>query len=242
MKKKTILLVDDDEVVRDMIKEALETKYAVVEASRHSEAVEKMGPLIDLAIIDFVLPDGDGLDVLEAVRKHRQTLPAIIMTAYGHESVAIRAVRAGVTDYIKKPLGLSYLLRRVSEILGDKEKDEIEFEEPRSREDFIMDGIALHLERKYMENLQLNDLYLMAGMCKTKFCRLFNKRFGQSCMAYLNTIRVRNAEELLKNPHLTITEIAHFVGFRSLSQFHRIFRKTSGISPLEYRRSYDMNR
>lgn len=208
MERKTILLVDDDPAVRDVIRFALEKKnFIVLEASNYSEAIEQMRNPIDLAIIDYILPDRDGFEVFKEIRKVRPTLPAIIMTAYSTESVVLNALRKGVTEYIKKPLSLSYLMSKVSEMLGE-EKGTVGSEDVKSRDEFIIDGIAAYMEERYRENLTLEKLTAMAGMNKDKFYKVFKERFGQTFVFYLNNIRVRNATELLRNSDLNITEIA----------------------------------
>jgi transcriptional regulator GlxA family with amidase domain len=73
-------------------------------------------------------------------------------------------------------------------------------------------------------------------MSRYKFCRTFKGTFGQSFKSYLNSIRVRNAAELLKNTHLNVTEITYFVGFGSVVNFERVFKDIHGATPLEYRR------
>jgi AraC-like DNA-binding protein len=76
----------------------------------------------------------------------------------------------------------------------------------------------------------------MACMNRFKFCRAFKQRFGKTFTSYLNHIRIKKASELLKNPNLSVTEIAFFVGYGSFSQFMRVFKTIYGVSPKEYRR------
>jgi YesN/AraC family two-component response regulator len=235
MDKKNILLVDDDATIRDLIKDALKKEYNILEASGYSEAVKLFKYPIDLALIDYVLPDSDGFEVLKAIRDVKPALPAIIMTGYSNENVVIKALRTEVADYIKKPVKLAYLRRRLSEILGGKESNR-NSEGVESREEFILDGIAAYVEEKYMKDLTLDKLASMACINRFKFCRDFKKRFSQTFTSYLNTIRVKNAAELLKNPNLNITEIAYFVGYKSVIHFDRVFRAVYGISPREYRK------
>ncbi|GAB4410792.1 MAG: hypothetical protein OHK0032_06590 [Thermodesulfovibrionales bacterium] len=237
MERKSILLVEDDADVRDIIRFVLERNYNVLEASRYSEAIGYLSKPLDLALIDYILPDHDGFELLKAIRKVKPTLPAIIMTAYSNETVAIKAVRAGATDYIKKPLSLISLMRKVSEILGEKiDTGHREDETVESRDEFIMDGIATYIEEKYMEGLTLDKLAAMAGMNKFRLCRAFKGRFGQTFKSYLNSVRIKNAAELLKSPDLSISEIAYIAGYGSIVHFERIFKERYGISPVEYRR------
>jgi two-component system response regulator YesN len=236
MSKKTILIVEDDTVVREVIKDALKREYNVLEASNYSEAVKLLGHSVDLAIIDYILPDSDGFEVLKAIREEKIALPAIIMTGYSNEAVVIKALRSAVADYIKKPIKLSYLRKRLSEIFGGEYTNE-HTDNVGTKEEFILDGIAAYIEEKYMEDLTLDKISNMACMNRFKFCRAFKERFGKTFTSYLNSIRLKKASELLKNPNLTITEIAFFVGYGSFSQFKRVFKKVYGVSPKEYRRS-----
>lgn len=238
MNRKNILLVDDDAMVRDTIKDALKNEYNVLEASGYSDAIKLFRYPFDLALIDYVLPDSDGFEVLKAIREAKPALPAIIMTGYSNENIAIKAIRTEVTDYIKKPLNLAYLRQRLSEILRGK-KNNRNPESVESREDFVLDGIATHIEEIYMKDLTLDKLAGIACMNRFKFCRAFKERFGQTFISYLNNIRVKNAAELLKNLNLSITEIAYFVGYRSIVHFDRVFRTMYGISPRGYRRKFD---
>jgi YesN/AraC family two-component response regulator len=236
MKNKSILLVDDDEVVRTMIKGFLEKEYNVFEASNYSEAVKLLKYPIDFALIDYILPDSDGFDLLKAIREEKVTLPAIIMTGYSNEAVVIKALRSAVADYIKKPVKLSYLRKRLSEILKgewiSEHTDNVE-----TKEEFILDGIAAYIEEKYMKDLTLDRISRMACMNRFKFCRVFKQRFGKTFLSHLNSVRVKKASELLKNSSLSVTEIAFFVGYGSFSQFKRVFKKVYGLSPKDYRRS-----
>lgn len=148
MGKKTILLVEDDGAVRELLRGGLERNYNILEASGCSEAKKQLSNHIDLALVDYYLPDSNGLDVLKAIREVKHGVPFILMTAYSTESLAIKALRAEVTDYIKKPLSFVYLKGKLSEILDGK-KDGGHPETVSSREVFIADSIAAFIEDNY---------------------------------------------------------------------------------------------
>lgn len=114
----TILVVEDDGIVRNAIKEILEIEYNVLEAFRYSGVLAFSENKIDIALIDYNLPDLDGFDVFKNLRVRKPALPAILMSGYTDEDLIIRALRAGFTDYMKKPLSFKYLKKRISEILG----------------------------------------------------------------------------------------------------------------------------
>jgi len=234
MSKRTILLVEDDAAVRDIIMSALEKEYLIMEASCHADAAKFIDHPVELAIIDYMLPDADGFEVLKALRINNPELPAIIITGHSDENVVIRAIRSTVADYIKKPLSLAYLRRRISAILGGEE-DARSIDDTLKKDEFIMDGISTYIQENYAKDLSLGKVSRLAAMSKFRFCRTFRKRFGQSFVSYVNKIRVNSAAELLVSPELRIIDIAFAVGYGSFSQFERIFKRVTGLSPREFR-------
>jgi len=238
MEKKSILLVENDWVVRDLIRGALEREYKVFEASGYSEAAEQLCNPIDLALVDYHLPDLDGFEVFKAVRNVKTQMPVILMTGYSNKDLAIKALRAGFTDYIEKPICFRYLLNKLSKILGRCEVD-ADDEYPgavENRDEFVMDGIALYVKENYREALSLEKAAKMAGMDRYKFCKAFKERFGKGYISYLNRIRLEKAAELLENFDLNVTDISNFIGFGCIDHFIRIFKKKYGVSPGEYRK------
>lgn len=237
MEKKSILLVEDDDVVRDMIREGLERKYHVLEAATCSKAIEQIRKPFDLALIDYNLPNSDGFEVLKAIRESKPKLPVIFMTAYSTDNLAIKAFRYGVTDYIRKPLSFAYLRAKLSEILEGKESKELS-ESVESREVFIMDSTAAFIEENYKEDFTRDELAQRAHMEKYRFSRAFNKHFGKNVKSYVNTVRINKAAEILgRNTDLSITDVAISVGYSGIAHFEKVFKQVYGISPNAYRKN-----
>ena len=111
--KKTILIVDDS-VVRCLLKDTLEGEYNVLEASTLQDVIDQITNPIDIALIEFILPDSYGSEVLNTIRKVKPEIP-IIMTGHG-EKHTLKAL--GNVDYIKKPFQLVHLRKRVSQMLN----------------------------------------------------------------------------------------------------------------------------
>jgi len=234
MKKKCILLVEDDPILRSLMKEALEKEYEILEASNYSGVINQCKNQIDLAIIDYFLPDRDGFEVLKSLRKEKPFLPAIMITAYSTEALAIEAVRAGVNEYIRKPFYFEHLKMRVSEIFDGKKSLKY-FESPANRDESIIEFLINHIRNNYMNDITRDRLAKMVYMDKHKLSKEFKKRTGQSLPSYINGLRIENAGELLKNPNPSIKEVAYSVGFKSIEHFSRLFRAIYGTSPCEFR-------
>ena len=238
MKQKTILLVDDDALVRNILRSVLEREHRILEASGYRDAVNHVQELIDIAIVDYVLPDGDGFDIAKALRQKRADIPIILITAYDNKDVILRALRAGITDYIKKPLCLRYLVQRVRDLLAGKAIGEYAaFDTVSNRQEFIMDGIKEYIEINFKEDLPLDKLAKIIGMNKFDFSKIFKGRFGKSYLSYLNDVRIEKAAELLKNDELSVTDVVFFVGYKSVEHFDRLFKKQYGMSPRDYRKA-----
>jgi YesN/AraC family two-component response regulator len=220
-------------------KSALNNEYQVFEASSYVDVMKFPFQSVDLAIIDYILPDRDGFEVLQSLRERNPSLPAIIITGWGDEDVIIRALRENATDYIKKPVNLQYLRERVSDIVGDakgKEHDALHSDKGEQ-----LDSIVKHIQENYMGELTLDKLARLACMSRFSFCRAFKERFSQSFISYVNGIRLKNAGELLKDSRTSITEIAFSVGYRNSGHFNRVFKAVYKMSPREYRRKMISN-
>ncbi len=120
MKRKTILIVEDDKDVARYYSAIFEEKYEVIVTFSGRHALRRLNQLPEthLAIIDYRLPDISGLDVLREIKKCRPSVPVILVTAYGDENVAVKALRYGAKDYIKKPVAYDDLLERVEFFLS----------------------------------------------------------------------------------------------------------------------------
>lgn len=99
-------------------------------------------------------------------------------------------------------------------------------------------NVIAFIDDHYAENLTLEAAAAYSGFSKYHFSRLFKQYTGFTYYEYLIFRRIKAAEELLAQPHLSITEIALQSGFSSISSFNRIFKQKKGCTPSEYRGSY----
>jgi two-component system, OmpR family, KDP operon response regulator KdpE len=108
-----VLVVEDDEGIRNVIRALLEAEsYRVVEAATAERAgIEARAHKPDLMLVDLGLPDGDGIDVIRGVRKW-SPVPIIVLSARTMESQKIAALDAGADDYVTKPFSAAELLAR----------------------------------------------------------------------------------------------------------------------------------
>jgi len=96
--------------------------------------------------------------------------------------------------------------------------------------------IRKYIEDNYMRNVSMQDLAKFA-LCNADYlARIFKKAKGITPMAYLTEVRVGKAKTLLLGPNISISEVYLLAGFNSFSYFNRVFRKSTGMSPREFRK------
>jgi DNA-binding NtrC family response regulator len=113
-----ILVVDDEPLIRWSLNERLSQEgYTVVEAGTAKDALASFGPDIDLALLDFRLPDSDGLRVLKLFKASEPDVPVIMLTAVSTVETAVEAMKQGAYHYANKPFNLDELALVVQKAL-----------------------------------------------------------------------------------------------------------------------------
>lgn len=103
--KNSVLIVDDDTIVRESLKDWLQDTYDVTTASTGKEALENIHKQdFDILVIDVRLPGKDGVHVLREAKEIKPHIQSIIMTAYPTVDLAIDAMKLGAVDYLVKPI------------------------------------------------------------------------------------------------------------------------------------------
>jgi AraC-like DNA-binding protein len=85
------------------------------------------------------------------------------------------------------------------------------------------------------DNISLADVARAVHVSTFYFCKIFKRATGLSFVEYRNRLRIESAKKMLLNPNLTVSEVAYNVGFQSLTQFNRLFRRVVGNSPTRFR-------
>jgi len=253
--KKRILVVEDDADIIKIYQELLSDRFTVIIKSTGMHAIQylKDTPDIDLALVDVKLPDISGIEVLKEIKKVKPCVPAIIMTAYGNERVAVNAFRCGARDYVKKPFSKDELLKRIDFCLSlniidqarnrkvlTNEAEEIAaglFSRTKAgRKDHNLQQALNYIHNNFSTDISLDRVAGTAGISKYHFSRLFKEMTGLTYQSYLNRVRIEQAKKFLNDDALSITDTGYAVGYFDLTHFERIFKKLTGITPSQFRR------
>ena len=133
MSARTVLVVEDDHDIRDMLVFSLQRAgYSVVETEDAEQALEKLGAIIpEIMLVDWMLPGMEGPELVRRIRKDEltQNIPVIMLTARGDEADKLRGFDTGIDDYVTKPFSPKELLARMKALLrrsGNDEEDVIQ--------------------------------------------------------------------------------------------------------------------
>ncbi|MGB0467216.1 MAG: helix-turn-helix domain-containing protein [Pontibacterium sp.] len=201
---------------------------------------------------DYDYPDMSGLNLLRLVRAKFPWLPVIMMTEQHSESLAVWALRMRVWDFIVKPLDARAVALEAQQLKHQLQASshwenslsegtsppripqEARYYKEGPEERAINPAIA-YIQQHFTEKITEEQ---MAGLClmrPAQFSRHFKKHAGMTFQGFVQRTRVDEAIRLLKNPNITILDVALTAGFRDQSYFTRVFKKHTGTAPTLYR-------
>ncbi len=247
-KKKTIIIVEDNEDLRFYLKDNLREQYRVEEAINGKEGWEKikqMNP--DLVVSDIMMPVMDGVELVRKIKNETLTahIPVILLTAMGSEEKQLEGLKAGVNDYITKPFTFEILASRIRNLLAQQKLLQKRFQKQIEvnpgevtitpvDEKFLKQ--ALELVEKNMDNAEFSveDFSRDMFMNRVTFYRKILSITGKTPIEFIRCMRLKRAAQLLEKSGMSIAEIAYEVGFNNPKIFTKAFKEEFGITPSQY--------
>ena len=247
----TVLIVDDEKPIRDLVSEILSDRYRVLQASNGKEAVELISHgLPDLVITDISMPEMDGIELCRYLKENEITrnIPIVFLSFLSDIQNEIGSYETGGEAFIPKPFYPRHLTAVVNKILSGRESLKSYYGSVMSNSDILNERVVLKSDREFimkltgivesdLSNEALSPAMLCEAMCisKAQLYRKLNELVGLSPVEFIRSIRLEHAARLLKTTDLTVQEIMYEVGFNNKSYFYREFGKKYGLSPRAYR-------
>lgn len=252
-RKFTVLVVEDDYNIRDLLLDILSSKYTVLTANDGLEALRILQQnLPDLVLCDIVMPELDGLGLIDKIRSDERTahLPIVSVSAKLSMEDRIEAVEHGADAYITKPFNPRHVLATIGQLLNKRTIMKEYFNSARS-DVTVREGVTLHHEEERLLNdivgfieknidddaLNPTSISDFIGMGKTSLYEKLKELTGKTPGEYIRMVRLDHASKLLKTTQLTVQEVMYKSGFSSKSYFYKEFAARFGSSPKEYRKA-----
>lgn len=247
----TILIVDDDNELREYLKFHFSRIYKVLEASNGSEALKLMlDNRIDLVISDVVMPGVDGLELLKTIKSNTETshTPVILLSSRNDVADRLTGWNRGADGYIGKPFSISELESLVDTLIENRLRmkgkfsgaqnscDNIPLPEVKGNDETLMNKIVKVIEARIADpDLNVETLGVEVGISRAHLHRKMKEMIGMTPSDFIRNVRLRRACEILRKHDVDVTQVAYKVGFTSQPHFSTAFKKFTGVSPTEYR-------
>ncbi len=232
-----ILIVDDDPQARELYQGMVEkglTGYPVRVADDGSVALEIMAEETPcLVILDLMMPEMDGFEVLDWIRRNQETrrVPVLILSGRMLTRDDIKRIEqhALVTFQSKGILSEDETTATLHRMIAGTD-----ILPPQTST--LVKRTVIYLQENYAHPLSRREIADSIGVSENHLSRIFRRELGISPWDYLNRYRIKQAKELLTNTQDSITSVALRVGFNDPAYFSRVFRKQVGQSPSTFRK------
>ena len=254
----TVLIVDDNADIRTYLRSILQGQYRLLEAEDGKRGLELAREQVpDLIVSDVMMPVMNGLEFCQQVKKDdiSSHIPVILLTARALEKHQIEGYESGADAYITKPFSPELLLARIDNLLqsrhqlkdlwGMKPVTEASVTPPQGTavattpiEDAFISRFKNMVEERLSDNnLSIEDLAADMGLSRVQLYRKVKALTGNTPVDLLRKARLAQAQKLLQESTLSVSEIAYQVGFASPSYFTKCYKDEFDTVPGEARKS-----
>ena len=237
MKKLRVLLVDDEIMIREGFKRLFDWEAhdceVVGEAADGMDALTKIDTLQpDIAIMDINIPIMNGLKAIQLSRlKHPN------VSGYDDFSYCREALRLQITDYILKPVNYEEFGTCIDNLKIAMFRHQ-SAGETTCQEERPIHGITRYLQEHLAEEVILGVLAEEFHLNPQYISQLFKSEIGVNFLTYFTNIRMEQAKKLLLTTSLPIAEVSEQSGYADYRVFTKVFKKSEGVTPSQYRRDF----
>jgi len=246
--KPLLLIVEDNEDLRLILKKSFSSDYKIELAEDGIEGLEiALETMPDIIVSDILMPRMDGLKLCEKLKNDINTshIPLILLTAKASVEQQLEGLNTNADDYIIKPFNLSVLDARIKNLLRERKylkerfKNTIEIDtkqlELSSIDQRFIDKAIIVIEKNLSDaEFSVDDFARALGMSRSSMYRKILAITGQSAKEFIRDFRIKKAAKLLKNGEFNVSEVAFEVGFISRSYFTKCFTEYFKMLPSKY--------
>lgn len=247
--KPTVLVIDDNNDIRQYEHTLLQDDYIVMEAVDGKEGLEIAKKEVpDLVICDVMMPVMDGLEFTEQLKTNTATshIPVIMLTAKNLEEHRAEGYEHGADSYITKPFHSKVLLARIENLLKQRKLLKRLFQDSKEAEQEIAESHLEDRDKQFLKQLHsiiqknlsdsefgVEDIGKQIGLSRVQLYRKVKAMTGSSVVDLLRKARLTKAKRLLESRSMSVSEVAYDVGFSAPSYFTKCFKDEYGMLPGE---------
>lgn len=249
-----MLIVEDNEPLREMLVRLCEPYYEVSTAADGEEAWEKiLSEEPQIVLSDVVMPRLTGTELCRRIKEEIATchIPVVLLTALTAPEHTMEGLRTGADDYIAKPFNTALLLSRCNNLVNSRIvlREKFSRQPGRSarmlatnpKDQQLIERATAIIERHLDDpEFSVGVFSREMGMARTNLFSKLKAITGSTPNEFISTIRLKAAAAMLaENPELNVSDIADRTGFSSAHYFSKCFKAQFKLSPLSYRRSLE---
>ena len=235
------LLIADDENLELKVLEKTVKKHFVDELEiftagngrKASQICDEVKP--DIALLDIEMPGMNGIELAKYIKEKYAECIIIFITAYDRFDYAIEAMHIKAFDYLLKPWKEERLCELINTAIENVRSMQKTDSIVHSQKDIIKD----YIDRNYKKDISAKDVAGILGYSDVYFSKVFKQLFDDNFINYLTKIRIDRAKVLLKDVSFNIKEVGKSVGYADSNYFTKVFKRSIGISPSEYRSKHN---
>lgn len=247
--KPTVLVIDDNNDIRQYEHTLLQDDYIVLEAADGKEGLDVAKKEVpDLVVCDVMMPVMDGLEFTQNLKTHTATshIPVIMLTAKNLEEHRAEGYEHGADSYITKPFHSKVLLARIENLLKQRKLLKHLFQGTLEAELEIADSHLEDRDKQFLKQLHaiiqknlsdsefgVEDIGKQIGLSRVQLYRKVKAMTGSSVVDLLRKARLAKAKRLLESRSMSVSEVAYDVGFSAPSYFTKCFKDEYGMLPGE---------
>lgn len=249
LNRRTILLIEDDNDVREFLLSELESCFDLKVASDGKAGIVMAKELdVDLIVSDVMMPGMNGFELTKRLKNSFETshIPIILLTALSTDENVLEGTESGADAYITKPFSPQLLMARILQLLNQREilrqkfgkvPQEIRSAMLRNEQDslFVKRLDSIVYSRLGEQDLSVDKVAGLLHLGRTIFYKKVRGTTGYTPNEYIRVIRLRKAAELLKEGEKNVSEVAYAVGFDNPYYFSKCFKEQFGMPPSQYR-------
>jgi ligand-binding sensor domain-containing protein/signal transduction histidine kinase/DNA-binding response OmpR family regulator len=251
--QETILIVEDNEEIRQLLRNYIGNDYKIIESNNGQEGWETATELLpELIICDVMMPIMDGLELTKNLKTDERTshIPIILLTAKSSYTHQIEGMEMGADSYVTKPFSMELLKLNVRNLLQSRANMRQKFSQQVSLQpqnisvstiDHAFMGKVIECIEARMsdQDFGVPELSAQIGMSQPVLYKKIRAITDLSVNDFIKSIRLKKAAQLLLQKVHNISEVSYLVGFNDPKYFSREFRKQYGQTPRAYLNSLE---